>query len=160
MSDSIWAFSRTSVQSWKISENSWQNWFFNLFVLCVVIFSEEKSKISSLFNGQDNCAWTRKQYLSSFKTTILFSHRKGLERLETTISEMNSGQFCGQSCLRICRHESCWKRQGLTSTSTRFNLLMYTFSLRKVRSSDAFLTIKATIKCRIPGERYVSISGP
>ena len=58
---SIWAFSKTSVQSWKISENSWQNWFFNRVVLWVVIFSEEKSKISSLFDvshdGQEWNTW-------------------------------------------------------------------------------------------------------
>ena len=47
---------------------------------------------------------------------------------------------------------------GLTSTRTRFNLLIYTFSLCIVRSSEAFLTIKATMKCRIPIEkRLVSV---
>jgi len=99
--DSIWAFSRTSVQSWKISENSWQNWFFNLVVLWVVIFSDEKSKISSLFPISSAQHADILTYLSNFRTTMLFSHKNGFERLEMTISEINSGQFWGQSCLRI-----------------------------------------------------------
>jgi hypothetical protein len=83
----LFAFSRTSLQSVKMSENSLHIVCFRALVLAWVICSAEKSKISS-----DR----------SLRIIILFSHNERFVREEATISGMKEGQSFGHACLRIC----------------------------------------------------------